>query len=58
MLNVTDRRACFQGRKIYTFEIHLFPFQGISETNIIIFSNNTGEKFNLTKTFYNVKVQL
>ena len=48
----------FQENKIYTFKIHLFSFSNTKQTNHGIFSNMTGENFNLAKIFWNVRVRL
>ena len=42
----------------YNFKIHLFSFWNTKQTNDGIFSNITGENFNLAKNFWNVRVRL
>ena len=48
----------FQEKKINNFKIHLLSFLNIKQTNDGIFSNKTGENFNLAKIFRNVRVRL
>ena len=52
------KTACFQENKICNFKIHLFSILNTKQTNDDIFSNKTGENFDLAKIFWNVRVRL
>ena len=58
LIRFVFKSVCFSEIKIYNFKIHLFSFLETRQTNDSIFSNMTGENFNLAKIFWNVRVRL